>query len=264
MPYEHQTGGGAEREVSKRHRLQVEDLASLLVYILGHRPDEFGLVPDREGYVPVKRVLQAVREEPGWGHIREGHLREVLLGPGRGLLETEGKAVRAGERRYTLEGPVLAPPGGLLFTPIRRRAHPHVAEKGLSPRPGPFHALTLDRDMALRMGRRLEKDPVILEIKASGPGAAPLVLWTLGKLYLTPEVPPGAVAGPAVSKEAEAQRPDQEKRKKKKEKPSRPPDFRPGTFVLESDRDPAVHRQEKKGRKPRTWKEKARKTRRGP
>ncbi|MFP3928699.1 MAG: hypothetical protein ACLFUP_07330 [Desulfobacteraceae bacterium] len=247
--------------MSRRHRFQVEDLAGMLVYAVGHRPDEFGLVPDRQGYIPLKRLLQAIREEPGWSHVREGHIREVMLGPGRELLELAGNTIRAHDRRYTLDldKPLKEPQETLLFTPIRKRAHPHVLEKGLGLRSEYFHPLTPDRDMAVRIGRRLEKDPVILEIRATGRGRNALVLFSLGRLYLTPEVPAGAIMGPPISKEDEARRSDQER---KKDKPSQKPGLDTGTFVLDPNRDPALHRQGKKGRKPRTWKDKARKHRR--
>ena len=51
-----------------------------MVYMLGYRPDEFGLVPDPEGYIPYKNLLQAIHEEPGWGYVRQGHFNEILMG----------------------------------------------------------------------------------------------------------------------------------------------------------------------------------------
>jgi len=44
-----------------------QNLAKMLAYVLGRRPDEFGLIPDAEGFVRIKDLLKALHEEEGWG-----------------------------------------------------------------------------------------------------------------------------------------------------------------------------------------------------
>jgi putative RNA 2'-phosphotransferase len=61
-------------------KIRREDLSRLMIYILGYRPDEFGLVPDPGGYVRYKELLQAIHEEPGWGYVRQSHFNEILMG----------------------------------------------------------------------------------------------------------------------------------------------------------------------------------------
>ena len=58
---------------------QLETLAKMLAYILGHHPDEFGLVLDADGFVPLKQLQQALIHEPGWGFVRRHHLDQVVL-----------------------------------------------------------------------------------------------------------------------------------------------------------------------------------------
>ena len=53
--------------------------ARFLKYILGLRPDEFGLVPDRDGYVKIKDLLKAVHEEAGWRSFRQANINEMML-----------------------------------------------------------------------------------------------------------------------------------------------------------------------------------------
>jgi hypothetical protein len=71
--------------LQRKSQIRVTDLSRFLIYILAHRPDEFGLVPDPIGFVSMKELLRAIHEEPGWGYVREGHLREVLIGKDRAL-----------------------------------------------------------------------------------------------------------------------------------------------------------------------------------
>ena len=40
-----------------------KQLSKLIQYILGRNPYEFGLVPDREGFVKIKELLKALNEE---------------------------------------------------------------------------------------------------------------------------------------------------------------------------------------------------------
>ena len=127
-----------------------------MVYILGHRPHEFGLIPDPEGFVTYKELIRAVNEEPGWSYVRRANINEVLLGANRDLFQTLEEKIRAVERRWVLDldRPALSLPK-ILYTGIRRRAHPFIMEKGLRPiTGGKFHVLSPEREMAERIGKK--------------------------------------------------------------------------------------------------------------
>lgn len=248
--------------MSKRHRFQVEDLARFLVYMLGHRPDEFGLVPDSNGFVPIKRLLQAAREEPGWRHIGEGLLREVLLSEHRELFETQKNRIRALERHFHLDVVTpVQPPSGLLYTPVRKRAHFHALEKGLAAHPHGFHVLTEDPDMAQRIGHRTDPSPVLLEIRIPSRGKAALTLYGFGNLFLAVEITASAIVGPPLGKD-DLKAFEKPQTRSNKKPSAQKAHFDAGTFSLDPRRDPDRSRRETKGRKRRTWKEDARKTRR--
>ena len=50
-----------------------QQLARFIQYVLGHRPDEFGLVTDGRGFTPVADLLKVLQEE-GWHQVRRNHL----------------------------------------------------------------------------------------------------------------------------------------------------------------------------------------------
>jgi putative RNA 2'-phosphotransferase len=228
-----------------------------MVYILGHRPDEFGLVPDREGFLTFKELLRAIHEEPGWGYVREGDLREVLLGKDRSLFETKEERIRAAERRWCHppEEPALDAPK-ILFVGVRRKAHPRAMEKGLSS--PAYLVLSPDRDMALKMARRRDQKPVILEVKTTPAREQGVAFYPFGGLFLADHIPAPCIAGPPVTEEM---REAVELAKIRKEKPAKVAAFTPGSFVLDLNRDPNLSRRAK-GRKRKGWKEDARKMRR--
>ena len=243
--------------MSKRNQIKTHNLARFMLYILGHKPDEFGLVPDSEGFVTYKEFLWAVHEEPGWGYVRKGHINEVLLGRDRALFQPEEDRIRASDRRWhlDLENPSQSPPK-ILFVAVRRRAHPVVMEKGLTAAEGRYLVLSPDREMAARIGRRRDQKPVLLEIMAASAREAGISLYPFGNLYLTDQIPARFINGPPVSKE-DIKIPEK-KREKRLEGRA---DFEAGTFILDLDRDPDRSRRAR-GKRQKGWKEKARKMRR--
>jgi putative RNA 2'-phosphotransferase len=243
--------------VARKDRIRVENLARLMTYMLGHRPDEFGLIPDHEGFVPIKEMLQAMHEEARWGYVRQGHINEVLLGAERSLFQPEEKRIRAVDRRWhlALDRPAQTIPR-ILFTPVRRRAHPHVIQKGLRSTQAKHIVLSPEKEMAIRLGKRRDQRPIVLEVLAAAAGEAGLAFYGFGDLYLSPEIPPKFIAGPPLSKEHLK---TSEAEARKREQPQEQP--LAGGFVLSPERDPDVSRRTK-GRKDRGWKEASRRQRR--
>ena len=229
--------------------------------MLGHRPDEFGLVPDREGFIAYKELLQAIHEEEDWRYVRRSHINEVLLTEDRSLFQPEGEHVRSMERRWEMDlhHPVLSLPK-VLFTAVRRKAHSVVMEKGLKRTEKKLLVLSPVRDMTLRIGRRRDQNPVALEILADAAREKRIFFYSFGDLFLSPEIQSRFIAGPPVPKEML-------ERKKEKDKPTEKtakslPTPTPGTFTLDPSRDPDPYRKAK-GKKRKGWKEAARKMRKG-
>ena len=245
--------------MKKRTRIKVTDLSRFMLYMLGHRPDEFGLVPDKDGWLTFKEILWALHEEPGWEYVREVHLREVLAGEERSLFEWEEERVRTVQRRWRLNPPEPAPEvPKILFIGVRRRAHPHVMEKGLLSTG--FLVLSPDRGMALRVAGRRDPKPVILEITTALARNEGVAFHAFGNLFLASRIPPSCIAGPPLSEEDRLAREKPDLGRARKEKPLPVVDFTPGSFVLEPGRD--LDRSRQKGRKRMSWKERARKMRR--
>ena len=229
--------------------------------MLGHRPDEFGMVPDSNGFVTYKELIQAIHEEPNWHYVRRSHINEVLLGKDRHLFQLGDNTIRTAERRWRFDiektDQTLSK---LLFTPVRRKAHPVVMEKGLRSGQGKYLVLSPDPEMAERIGKRRDQKPVLIEITASSAQSKGVFFYAFGKLFLSHEIPAKFITGPPVPKEILDSRRELEAIK---EKPvSRQAGLTYGTFSLDPSRDPDPYRKAK-GKKRKGWKEDARKIRRG-
>lgn len=233
----------------------------MLTYILAYRPDEFGLVPDEEGFVGYKDLLKALHEEDGWGHVRHSHINEMLMGGDRDLFDTQDDRIRSRERHWVLNPHDDLPLPGLLYLPIRKRAHPVIMERGQKAEGNSYLALSANREMALRLGRRRDQHPVLLEIPATVAGQKGVVIFPFGDLFLAPEIPAHIIAGPLPPKDL-LEREEKKKIDKKQKKPSALKTPTPGSFTLDPGRDPDPSRK-KRGKKRKGWKEEARKMRRG-
>jgi putative RNA 2'-phosphotransferase len=243
----------------RKHRYKVDDLSRLLAYALGRRPDEFGLVPDSNGIVGYKELLQAIHEEPGWSYVRRSHINEVLLGKDRTVFEAKENGIRALKREWQLDPEALCETlPRILYTPVRRRAHAAVLEKGLRSAEGRSLVLSQDRDMAFRIGKRRDPEPVLLEILAEDAQRGGTRFYPFGDLYLSDGIPLRFIAGPPVSKKVvEARKEEEGKKVKRVEQHSV---STAGTFPLDISRDPDLYRRAK-GKKRKGWKEEARKIR---
>jgi putative RNA 2'-phosphotransferase len=177
----------------------------MLVYVLGRRPDEFGLLPDADGFVRIKDLLKALHEEEGWGYVNLTHLNEVLLSvPGTGLEIRENGIRFVDFDRSALEPAGLELPK-LLYACIRRRAYPHVHVEGIHPSSHPRVVLATERALAERLGRRIDPDPVILTVNVRSAAEAGVAFDPSGEgLFLADHIPAGCFSGPPVPKEKPA------------------------------------------------------------
>ncbi|WP_456431110.1 RNA 2'-phosphotransferase [Thermosulfuriphilus sp.] len=234
-------------------------LEKLVFYILAHRPDEFALAPNEEGFLELKELAQAIREEPGWGHIREQTLKNLFLFDRPERFEFREGLVRAlPGLRDNHPLPTPATPPLLLYAVIRQRAWFHVSQKGLSPSKGRFIRLYASQELAERARGRLGPRAIRLEVLAQEAQAQGTAFWRVGELvYLCEWLEPQFLKGPSLDRENlgfPKKRQDKKAREKKATKEPAPHQM-PGSTTL---KDPA-----RKGRrKDPAWKRHRRRFRR--
>lgn len=234
---------------------ELNRLSKFLAYMLGRHPDEFGLVPDSDGFVKLKEFLKAVNEESGWRHLRKSHINELCFShtnPGVDVVDT---MIRATDRSRLPEPHIASHYPKLLYICIRPKAYPVVLDKGISPRQGPWAILSSDKNLALRLGRRIDSSPILLTINTQQTMTAEVEILAFGeKLFLASHIPKECFTGPPVPKEKR-----DVKEKKQPAQPLSPPT--PGSFYIELDQPKHDHRSKNnsKGKKQKGWKEARRK-----
>lgn len=238
-------------------QLSARRLEKFIAYVLGRRPDEFGLVPDAEGWIKMKDLLKAINEEDGWRHVRRAHIDEMLLTQPDAAIEISDTRARALSREHLpVPQPAQRPPK-LLYACIRRRAHPVVLEKGLNATEGEKIVLATAADLALRIGRRRDPQPVLLTVNVEKVLARGTALQQVGELVYTADaIPVGCFTAPPLPKE----KPETAKPAIEDERAAR---REAGTFVLNPSRFEPGGRKSEPDRKRREqdWKKDRRRQR---
>ncbi len=232
---------------------EIKRFAKFLSYVLGCRPDEFGLVPDENGYLPIKELLKAINEEEGWRHIRIAHLKEISYTIDPSPIEFHEGMVRDRDRtRLPKIEPGIDLPK-LLYLAVRRRAYPVVLEKGLPYHSGRRHlVLSADEAMAMRIGRRQDHQAVMITIHVAASADKGSYFQKYGQgLFLADAIYPGTFHGPPL--------PDKESIPAKPNKRSEPEIPKtPGSYFP----DFSSAAESKRDRKKSNWKKDRREARR--
>ncbi len=236
-----------------------ERLSKLLSYILRHRPDEYGLVLDPEGYVSIKDLLQALHEEEGWSFVRRDHLQELALTSDRARFEMGDNRIRAS---YGHSLPVFiryerVEPPKILYHATRRRTYPVILVQGLKPMGRQHVHLATTRELALRVGRRRDPDPVLMEIQALKAHHEGIPFYQANELiFLVDALAPQYLVGPPLYKIKMDKPP-----KEKKEEEKVPLPFAPDDLGLRPFLPPPPRRKKDKlpdwKRETRRWRRKA-------
>jgi putative RNA 2'-phosphotransferase len=182
-----------------------KQLAKFIDYILRRRPDEFGLVADEQGFIRMKELLKAVNEEEGFRYVRQSHLDEIMLCVPDHSFEVVDNTIRSEFRNQLPKRTHVQHPPKLLYTCVRRKAYPHVAEKGIQPAGFSKVVLCSGVEMAERLGRRSDRSAVLLTVQVQPCIDRGVDFFQAGEtLFLADFIPAGCFTGPPLPKEKPA------------------------------------------------------------
>jgi putative RNA 2'-phosphotransferase len=179
-----------------------KQLAKLIDYVLSRRPDEFGLVTDAQGFTRIKELLKAINEEDGFGYVRRAHLDEIMLTVPDHSFEISDKLIRSKLRDQLPRRGYAVNPPKLLYTCVRRKAYPHVLEKGIGPAGYSQVILSSSRDLAERIGGRLDRYAVLLTVQVQHSVDQGVVFLQAGEtIFLADFIPAQCFTGPPLPKD---------------------------------------------------------------
>ena len=225
----------------------LKQLSKLISYILGHKPAEFGLVPDRDGFIKIKEFLKAVCEEDRLTYIRRSHIDEILITLSDPPIEIKDNFIRA-THRDKLPGysPAQTLPK-LLYTCVRKKAYPFVLDKGIFPMGFGHVILSSEPEMAERMGKRKDRMPILLTVQTRKSIEKGTLFYEAGDtLYLAESIRTGCFTGPPLPKQKEAAIIKEALAEKREQKI-------PGSFIMDLKDKNKKTSQRKKRSKETAW-----------
>ena len=148
---------------------QQTKISKTISYALRHRPDEFGLKLDAEGWVHISDLTKAASSNLGFAIGRE-HIEKIIALSEKKRFEISGDRIRATYGHSfdsKIEFKPVEPPE-FLYHGTSESAYKIIEKEGLKPMNRQYVHLSSDVDTAEKVGQRHDKKQVIILTVNSG------------------------------------------------------------------------------------------------
>ena len=169
--------------------LAAERLSRFLTFLLRHKPKDYPLAIDSEGFALWQDVVDLVQER--FFDVTDGQMRALIAGGSKKRFEILGDKVRATYGHsfpVDLGGSLAEPPAELYFGAVRDLAE-SMLHRGLEPRDRQYVHLSVTAEEAESVARRHDPAPAILIVDAQGAYAEGVRFYESGPLFLAEHVP---------------------------------------------------------------------------
>ena len=159
-------------------------ISKLMSLILRHKPEQFGVVLDPEGYAPVDDVVRAVRES--MPEVDANDLRRVVeqVEPDKSRFSIVGTDIRA-NYGHSLQDRIVQPrvvPPEVLLHGTSESVVADIRRDGIRPMRRQYVHLTIHRELAARVGGRHGK-ATVLEVDALRASEAGLAFYRANESF---------------------------------------------------------------------------------
>lgn len=144
------------------------ELSKAASYALRHDPQSYGLTLDPQGWVPVDDLIHAIKARHGWDKLQVEDLSRMIAQSSKRRHEMADGRIRALYGHSVpgqIEKPAQTPPD-VLYHGTDRQAAQSILREGLSRMSRQYVHLSPDRATAIEVGRRKDREPVLLVIDA--------------------------------------------------------------------------------------------------
>ena len=169
--------------------LAPERLSRFLTFLLRHKPKDYPLVFDSEGFASWQDVVDLAQQR--FYDVTEAQIRTLITGTETKRFEIRGHKVRATYGHsfpVDLGGEASVPPAVLFFGAARDLAH-SMLRRGLEPRDRQYVHLSVTAEEAESVARRHDPSPALLVVDAEMAHAEGVRFFKSGPLYLVEKVP---------------------------------------------------------------------------
>ncbi len=151
-------------------RNDLVQLSKTISHALRHKPEQYGLTLDSEGWVSTHDLLAALRKRrEQWQHLQEADLAEMIAQSEKQRFEIRDGKIRAlygHSIPKKVERERLKPPA-ILYHGTTPQAAQTILAEGLKSMKRQYVHLSTDEETAIQVARRRTNHPVILKIAAA-------------------------------------------------------------------------------------------------
>jgi putative RNA 2'-phosphotransferase len=143
-------------------------LSKAMAQALRHQPARYGLELDAAGWVPVADLLAGLCRRRHWCDLTAADVQAVLAMPGKQRYEMKDGRIRAlyGNSAHVAVHKETAVPPPFLYHGTAPETVDRILQEGLRPMKRQFVHLSVDIETARIVGRRKDRQPVILRVRA--------------------------------------------------------------------------------------------------
>lgn len=146
---------------------QYVDMSKTISYALRHRPEEFGIVIDGEGFTDVQKLIDGINAK-GKAKVMLADIEYIIANSDKKRFELSPDKTRIrATYGHSIESRVsheVRTPPQYLYHGTTHKALQNILEHGLLPMNRQYVHLSQDIETAKRVGGRRESHPVILRI----------------------------------------------------------------------------------------------------
>ncbi|MGC9194615.1 MAG: RNA 2'-phosphotransferase [Syntrophobacteraceae bacterium] len=205
-------------------------LAKTLDFIGRHSPAEFGLFWDPDATMPWKEFYWALQEDSSLRFVRESTIRELTLVGVELPFILDANLLRLRPEVGWHGYPVATEVPRRLYFGLKPRQLASAMEQGIRAARRSYVALCQDRELAVRIAKRTEQSPIVVEILAEEALRSGLRFFFAGlQLYLVESVATKFINFPTLRRE----KAEKLAAPVKKSKPA-PPPCPAGSFIVEA------------------------------
>lgn len=170
----------------------LEKLSKEISYALRHAPWEYELEMDKNGWVSIEQLLDALHRENEWKSITQEDIEQMIDMSEKKRHEIVGSRIRAfyGHSIPMKISKIESKPPEILYHGTARRFMKSIMDNGLSPQSRQYVHLSQDVETAHNVGMRHDVKPCILKIDAKQAWKEGIIFYYGNeKVWLADEIP---------------------------------------------------------------------------
>lgn len=143
-------------------------LSKEVSYALRHAPWEYKLELDKDGWVEISHLINALKENSQWQNLTENDLLTMIMLSDKKrheIIQGKIRAIYGHSTPNKINKNPIEPPE-ILYHGTTKKSILSIRKEGLLPQARQYVHLSIDKNTAMQVGKRYDDNPVLLLINS--------------------------------------------------------------------------------------------------